>query len=1280
MRRLPSILLAASLLLVAGLTLFATGTTTSAGAAETAVPATLHADAVRPGEALRVTGRVERAGADAVKLQVQLPNGELRGPYGPFEVTGGRVDATVPGEATKGVRPTEDTAFRAVVGLQALTASATETSRAATAEPRAAARAEVVAPPSGAVLENQFVSHVGWVKPGESYPFFVRVKNYGAAPVDGGIVTIPPVDGTTFTKADGAALDGGAITWNVGEVPGTSDPRSPGVKTLLVEAKAKTLDEDPKVVWKNLATTATGTTTGAPVRSHGPKVIPPSPSYETARYGDRPFPVVPVEYADRSRAPESTAELLAKKINDPGYKGSTFNLYQEMSYGQLFPQGTVPSAGVATADWNYGPGFEFTHTVPGNTCQSPTTNDLPGDAYQARGPRIKDGWYQLPGTTGYYGADGNGSALIGAEAAVGALQQLDSGCGPAGKSVYDSAQIADPETNYDDYDTDKDGVVDFFMVVFVGAGGNLESQTSVPPYDNIWPHSASLEDQFVDPVCGLGGYRSDDQRTNIEGKPLWYVDESCTATTTEDKGDKLKAYTRVGPYNVNPETAIENASVISHEYGHSLGLPDYYSTGSRGTYGSWNLMATDHAQHIDIHGRQELGWVVPRVLDAGQSKTAENVVDSSTNTHRIDWQSPDGSNYTLDGPGVDNGEAYVTKLPQRQIIQPSKVPSGTHVFWSQAGNDFGCPPTKGHNVDIDLRGLKDIPPGTPVTLTFKSAWNIEWDYDYGFVLGSSDNGKTFKSFASTKGYSTPQSQNPNANSCQSKFGNGLTGSPDAFDDGTEAVDRVQGNFGDIHFVDDEYDLSELAGKASVLRFTYATDPGTAKAGWFIDDVTVKAGDRVVYSTQFEEANDTAIYNGGCREGLQTSPICTHGWQYTSAVDGDPADHAYYVELRDRAGFDLDGHGEDSRAGGPTFEPSLSLVYTDENHGYGNAGVENPPAQSPVDAKPDPGNSNPELDDAGFNAFSRPRYSDAGQGWTDNYLDPGSVDGNWHHAWDCLTFRVTSLTGDSPGPETAPGDLKGNVNFDMGKGCAKFDYGYQRGSNAVSVPGVTPAGEGGSKGGGPAACKATASQFKRAPKLRRARRGVRFTLARRSKAQRFRVDVFEVSKPRRVIGQRLIARFRNRKRSFTWNGRGQGGRRLVDGLYVVRVVARTGQRIESRRIALVRSKGRFRVRKAFDVRSQCGLVRAFRATLPVLGGRTERPLDVRYRLGAKSRVSIAIVRGKKLVRRLRTTTRAANRTYKVRLTALKLPRGELTIILNAKSGNHAAKRTLAARRL
>src|SRR4051812_27036029 len=56
---------------------------------------------------------------------------------------------------------------------------------------------------------------------------------------------------------------------------------------------------------------------GAPVLSHGPKVIPPGGGLQTARYGDRPFPVVPVDYRDRKHAAGSTAGKPATKINDP---------------------------------------------------------------------------------------------------------------------------------------------------------------------------------------------------------------------------------------------------------------------------------------------------------------------------------------------------------------------------------------------------------------------------------------------------------------------------------------------------------------------------------------------------------------------------------------------------------------------------------------------------------------------------------------------------------------------------------------------------------------------------------------------------------------------------------------------------------------------------------------------------------------------------------------------------------------------------------------------------
>ena len=52
-------------------------------------------------------------------------------------------------------------------------------------------------------------------------------------------------------------------------------------------------------MWKDLSSTATLTYAGhsgsLTDESHGPKVIPPTGGFETARYGDKPFPIVPVD-------------------------------------------------------------------------------------------------------------------------------------------------------------------------------------------------------------------------------------------------------------------------------------------------------------------------------------------------------------------------------------------------------------------------------------------------------------------------------------------------------------------------------------------------------------------------------------------------------------------------------------------------------------------------------------------------------------------------------------------------------------------------------------------------------------------------------------------------------------------------------------------------------------------------------------------------------------------------------------------------------------------------
>jgi len=1002
--------------------------------------------------------------AATFSLRVVLPDGDVRGPFGPYTSDmDGDFAATLPGSATEGLTADASTNYEIGLSIEAVDATYTDLLTGAWAADRAGAAPLVMTiPPPTLIVENSFVSAVGWVKPGDEYPSRIFVKNFTDTAGTGVEVVVDNVDGMVFegatTTNGSASFSPTQITWDVGTVPARTSA-GPGLATLVLQSKADTLGLDPQIVWKNLSTTATLTYNeygGSPLtsESHGPKVIPPKETYDTARYGDRPFPVVPVDWFDRKHESTHTGDRLANVINSPAVEGSTFNLYQEMSYGQLFPKGTVPSAGIATKGWEYGAGFDFTTPAPQGACAGTSFKDFRDTAVYPE--RIHDGWYQMPGDTQYYGSDKfSAGSLVGAIGGIGLLFTIDDACGPTGKAVYDAAQIADPEIDYSDYDTDKDGVVDFFMMVFAGLGGNGASQLNVPPYDNIWPHSSSLEFYYSDPATGLKGYISDDQLENLQGEPLYYTTEARTAMTTTPTD--FPVYVRVGPYNVNPESAVEHASVISHEYGHSLGLPDYYSLGGRETYGDWNLMATDKSQNMDNHAIQELGWLVPRVLEPGTT-TVTGWADSKVNTHRIDWQTADGTPYMLSGPGVNNGEGYVAKLPARQIIDPAEVPSPQHVWWSRSGNNFGCTPEGAHNLDVVLPELETMPAGTPVTVTFKSKWDIEWDFDYGFVMISRDNGETYESLPSQNDYTTA-TFNPTANSCQAQYGNGLTGTSGSYDAGTQDVDRAIGEYPEGGFLDDEYTFSS-DGTATVLRFSYATDPGLARPGWFIDDLQITAGSEVLYETDFESSgdpDDPRVFNGGCKDQTRSAAQCTDGWQYVSAADGSPADHAYYMVMRDRTSFDLEGRGQNDRD--PiAFLPGLLLVYNDEAHGYGNFGVDDPPAVSPLDSQPEPGDNTPNLDDAAWtDAAGDSSFSDSGAGHTDNYEDPGSDDGNWHFRFNCLSFEVNSMAGeDTIGPLNPPYDLEGDVTFTIGDGCAEFDYGYEGGDFNVPPTAVAQA--------------------------------------------------------------------------------------------------------------------------------------------------------------------------------------------------------------------------------
>jgi hypothetical protein len=207
-----------------------------------------------------------------------------------------------------------------------------------------------------------------------------------------------------------------------------------------------------------------------------------------------------------------------------------------------------------------------------------------------------------------------------------------------------------------------------------------------------------------------------------------------------------------------------------------------------------------------------------------------------------------------------------------------------------------------------------------------------------------------------------------------------------------------------------------------------------------------------------------------------------------------------------------------------------------------------------------------------------------------------------------------------------------------------------------------------------ACQAV-TQSLRAVSARPRGRGLRIAFTRRVNRP-VRVDVFQVSAGRRVLGQRRVARFTRTSAPFSWDGR-----RGSDGLYFVRFSVRDERgRADEQRIALVRRGGRFRLRPAFYRRTSCATLTSFKLERPAFGGARNRALGIAFRLAREGRVTVEILRGGRRVRRFGPTTRRAGITHRLRLPAERLRRGTYRVRLRYTGDQGSLTASLSAQRL
>jgi 5-hydroxyisourate hydrolase-like protein (transthyretin family) len=208
--------------------------------------------------------------------------------------------------------------------------------------------------------------------------------------------------------------------------------------------------------------------------------------------------------------------------------------------------------------------------------------------------------------------------------------------------------------------------------------------------------------------------------------------------------------------------------------------------------------------------------------------------------------------------------------------------------------------------------------------------------------------------------------------------------------------------------------------------------------------------------------------------------------------------------------------------------------------------------------------------------------------------------------------------------------------------------------------------------GAAACTAT-SGFDSVG-VRPAGGGARLELSPRTAAGTPTVSVFQQSSGRRVIGERLVARFNG---AVNWDGRAnQPGRSVPDGTYVVRFTLGD----DTRRVALRRSGGRFTRLADYHRRASCDLLPSFKLSRPVFGGTGARPLGISYRVARRAQVFVNVMRGSRIVQSFPARTVAGGRTARLTLRARGLRRGDYRVRLVARDAASTLTSTLVSRRL